>query len=243
MTLKDYIAVQRKNLDAALKFELFGACCPLMDELYQLSIATVPDNKSPAYGQFLLICHKSFLGAATLIGQAQPDDAGPITRRAIEVVRLAAAVKDDPSIAEKWIAYEKRMARWEARDRGEKPKRFHVDLPVKHPLVMQLMEMWGVMSDGDVHFTPEYFRSLRWDEGEHHMHLEYFSGDQQTIEIALVGLFGAHMMMLRVLDDCRDGAFSSVEAWRTTRDRLNARAKPWADRLRQPEASEEPDGE
>ncbi|MEQ9145517.1 MAG: hypothetical protein RLO08_14285 [Parvibaculaceae bacterium] len=243
MTLKDYIAVQQKNLDAALKFELFGACCPLMDELYQLSIAAVPSDKSPVYGQFLLICHKSFLAAATLIGQAQPDDAGPITRRAIEVVRLAAAVKDDPSIAEKWIAYEERMARWGARDRGEKPKRFHVDLPVKHPLVKELMEMWGVMSDGDVHFAPEYLHSLQWKKSEREMRLEYFTGDQRTIETTLVTLFGVHMMMLRVLDDCLDGSFSSVEAWHTTRDQLNARAKPWVERLRQPEASDESVGE
>ena len=102
MVFHEFIEAQRKNLESALKFELFGATCPRMDKLYEISIAAVPADNSKVYAKFLLICHKSFLSAATLIGQAQPDDAGAITRRAIEVVRLAAALKDDPAIADTW---------------------------------------------------------------------------------------------------------------------------------------------
>jgi hypothetical protein len=102
VALRKYIEAQRKNLESALKFELFGAACPLMDRLYDISVATVPADKSPVFAQFLLICHKSFLAAATLIGQAQPDDAGPVTRRAIEVARLAAAIAADSTAAEVW---------------------------------------------------------------------------------------------------------------------------------------------
>ena len=72
----------------------------------------------------------------------QPDDAGPITRRAIEVVRLAAAMKADPAVAERWIAYEKRMERWQARDQGEMPRPLHIPIPAKTPLVKQLMDTW-----------------------------------------------------------------------------------------------------
>ena len=63
MAFHKYVEAQRKNLDSALKFELFATTCPLMDKLYEVSVAAVPNNKSPVFGQFLLICHKSFLAA------------------------------------------------------------------------------------------------------------------------------------------------------------------------------------
>lgn len=86
-----------------------------MHELYKASSDATPSNIPDIFGKFLLICHKSYLAAATLIGQAQPDDAAPITRRAIEVVKLADAIKTSPDFALKWTDYEKRLARWQAR--------------------------------------------------------------------------------------------------------------------------------
>lgn len=231
MAFNEYIEAQRRNLESALKFELFGDTCPLMDKLYEISIDSVPNDQSPVFGQFLLICHKSFLAAATLIGQAQPDDAGPITRRAIEVVRLAAAMKTDPGIAEQWVAFEERMARWEARNEGEKPRTLHIPIPVTHPLVKELMDSWGAISDADVHFTPEYFHSLRWEKRDEKMFLHYFTGAQRTIETAIIQLLGTHMMMLRVLNDCVEGAFERSDDWRRVRDQLYEIAKPWADKL------------
>jgi hypothetical protein len=231
LAFQDFITAQQRNLESALKFELFGATCPLMDKLYELSVATVPKDKSPFFGQFLLVCHKSFLAAATLIGQGQPDDSAPITRRAIEVVRLAAAIKVDPKFAKEWLAYEKRQERWDARDKGEKPKSLHIPVPVTHPLVKQLMDTWGIFSDGEVHVTPEYFGSLGWEKGDDRMFLQDFTGDQRTTEAAIVLLLGAHMMMLRVLDECLDGSFTRSDAWREISDQLYVRAKPWADKL------------
>ena len=231
MPFQDYIDAQQKNLESALKFELFGVTCPLMDKLYEISIAAAPRDKSPVFVQFLLICHKSFLAAATLIGQAQPDDAGPIMRRAIEVVRLAAAIKDDPSIAEKWLAYEKRMERWKTRNEGERPKPLQIHIPVKHPLVMQLMDSWGIISDSDVHFTPEYFHTLRWERRDDKMFLHYFTGDQRTIESAIIQLLGAHMMMLQILDWCLDGALSGTDEWEEICKKIHAVAKPYADKF------------
>lgn len=226
-----FIDAQRENLESALKFELFGATCPRMDRLYEISIAAVPEDKSPVFAQFLLICHKSFLSAATLIGQAQPDDAGAITRRAIEVIRLAAALKDDPAIAETWGAYEKRIERWKARDAGARPEFLRIHIPVEHLLVKQLMDTWGIISDADVHFTPEYFQTLRWERRDDKMFLHYFSGEQQTIETAIIQLLGAHMMMLHVLDECLDSAFSGIADWQTIRAEIHAVAKPYADKF------------
>ena len=230
MVFRHYIDAQRRNLESALKFELFGATCPRMDRLYQISIAGVPKDKSRVFGQFLLICHKSFLAAATLIGQAQPDDAGPITRRAIEVVRLAAAINSgDPTVVEKWSAYEERMDRWKARNEGETPKPLRLRIPTEHPLVKQLMVFWGIISDSDVHFTPEFFHSLRWEERDDHMFLHYFSGEQRTIETAVIHLLGAHMMMLQVFDECFNGVLSGNGEWQTLRDEIFSVAKPYAD--------------
>lgn len=234
MPFQEYIDAQRKNLESALKFELFGVTCPLMDKLYEISIGAVPKNKSPVFAQFLLICHKSFLAAATLIGQAQPDDAGPITRRAIEVVRLAAAIKVDSSIAKIWLAYEERMERWKTRDKGERPKSLQIHIPVKHPLVKQLMDSWGMISDSDVHFTPEYFHTLRWEKRDDKMFLHYFIGEQRTVESAIIHLLGAHMMMLRVLDECQDGALSGTDEWREIFKKIYTVAKPYADKLGHP---------
>jgi hypothetical protein len=93
------------------------------------------------------------------------------------------------------------------------------------------MDTWGVFSDGEVHFTPEYFGSLGWEKGDDRMFLQFFTGDQRTIEAAIVLLLGAHMMMLRVLDECLDGSFTRSDAWREISDQLYVRAKPWADKL------------
>ena len=231
MDFRRYIDAQRKNLESALKFELFGATCTHMHRLYQLSITGVPKDKSQVFGQFLLICHKSFLAAATLIGQAQPDDAGPITRRAIEAVRLAAAINSDPAVAEEWVAYEKRMARWEARREGETPKPLHVHIPAAHPLVKQLMDSWGIISDANAHFTPEFFHSLQWEKRDDHIFLNYFSGEQCTIETAVTHLLGMHMIMLQIFDECFDGALSADAEWRPLRDEIFAVSKPYLDKL------------
>ena len=80
---------------------------PLIDQLYTHATEYIPKDTSPRYGRFLLLCHKSFLSAAILIGQAQPDDAAPITRRAIEIARVCLASKVNKENAEKWMSYEK----------------------------------------------------------------------------------------------------------------------------------------
>lgn len=87
------------------------------------------------------MCHKSFLTAANLVAQAQPEDAGPVTRREIEIVRLAAAFKDDESLLDQWNSCEERLKRWEDR-RNEKepePEPFHIKIEVKHPIGKELL--------------------------------------------------------------------------------------------------------
>ena len=165
MSIEDYIAAQRSNIASISQLPHFSVLGNLTDRLYEWAIGLVPKDSPPPFGQLLLICHRSFLSALTLIGQAQPDDAAPISRRAIEVARLALAVKKNPKSAEEWVAYEKRMERWQARNRGEKPKPFSpkLDLPRDHPIISELVKQLGIMSDASVHFTPEYFGSQHWN--------------------------------------------------------------------------------
>lgn len=208
-----YFQAQKENLAALLRFETFAVLIPPVDRLYKTAIDLVPKEPPHLFGLCLLICHKSFLAAASLVGQAQPDDAGPITRRAIEVVRLAAAVKSDAAVFERWVAFEERMERWKVRMEGEKPKPIHINLDVKHPAVIDLMSMWGILSDADVHFTPEYFYGLDWEKRDGTMFLNYFNRDQRTIEREIVNLSGSHIRILEVLDWCLNGVFRNNENW------------------------------
>src|SRR5262245_26905164 len=122
MSVDSYINAQRANLESIRRLPQFGLI-ELMDILYDRSIDLLRPDLPPRYGRFLLLAHQSFLSAATLIIQAQPFDAGPITRRAIEIARVCLGSKYDPEIEKKWIAYEKRMQRWKARREGGKLER------------------------------------------------------------------------------------------------------------------------
>jgi len=159
------------------------------------------------------------------------DDAGPITRRAIEVVKLAAAIKANPAVLEEWGGYEKRLERWKARNQGTKPKPLRPKIPVTDPLVTQLVESWAIISDTDVHFTHEYFISPPWDRQSDGKFLSYFNSDQRTIESAIIHLLGAHMRILRVLNECFDGQFSNNAEWRKLVDEISTIAKPYVQKF------------
>ena len=224
----DYFRAQKENLGNALRFEPYAILFPLVDQLYSASIALVPRDKSPVFGKLLLICHKSFLAAASLIGQAQPDDAAPITRRAIEVVALADAIKTDRKSATKWAAFEDRMKRWQDRQEGKKPKSLKVHLEAKHPNTRRLMETRGILSDAAVHFTPEFFGSLDWKQGQDSLFLNYFTRDQRTIEREIVSLVGIHVMILQVFNWCFDNVWNESSEWRGLLCELEAKGKPYA---------------
>ena len=217
MAISKYFDAQKENLRRALKWEPFATIFPVVDKLYVDAIGLVPKDQSLIYVQFLLICHKSFLAATSLIGQSQPDDAAPITRRAIEVARFAAAVKTNPEIVEKWMAYKERMQRWTDRQKGEKPKPLRVNLgevnPGIKPTIDDLMMSLGIISDAAVHFTPEYFGELGWDHGEKSLKLDYFTGDQRALEREIVSTSGTHLQILEVLDWCLDGALKADPDW------------------------------
>jgi hypothetical protein len=109
MSIEDYIAAQRANMASISGVPHFSLLGGLTNRLYEKAIILVPKQSPPPFVQLLLISHRSFLSALTLIGQAQPDDAAPISRRTIEAARLPLALKRDPNNAREWAAYEERM--------------------------------------------------------------------------------------------------------------------------------------
>ncbi len=215
MSIQEYIAAQRANIASISQLPHFSKIGNLTDRLYEVGVTLVPNSSPPHFGQLLLICHRSFLSAITLIGQAQPDDAASISRRAIEAARLALAVKTNPENATQWVAYEKRLGRWQARDRGEKPKPLapKLDLPRDHPILPDLEKYLGVFSDSAVHFSPEYFGRQHWIRDATRLELRYFTSDQRAIECSLITLIGIHGSILRIFDECLEGPFFSDDQW------------------------------
>jgi hypothetical protein len=206
----------------------FNRVVPVIDGLYDRSLALIRVGDAPAlfYGKTLLLCHKAFLCAALTIGRRHPDDAAAITRRAIEAVSIARAVKYDAGNLERWQAYEKRLARWQARTAGERPSPFNPDIkyPPGHPLLEEIRRFLGTLSDSFVHFTPEFFDGRGWkteragEGGE--LAMPYMEVDQRIIERELIMLGGIHVRILDLLDECFDGAFVADGTWRERREQV-----------------------
>jgi hypothetical protein len=221
MSIDDYIHAQKGNLESIKNLQHFSALGSLVDQLYNQAAKLVPQNTSPRYGRSLLLCHRSFLSAITLIGQAQPEDAAPITRRAIEAARICLALKFNHRNLEKWLDFENRMKRWKTRGEGSKPPSFHpprLDFPRNHEVLDELTTHLGMLSDSYVHFTPEFEESQDWRIlPEAHfvsVYLNYFISDQRTIERELLILAKIHGYILGVIDECLDWAFRQNEQWR-----------------------------
>ena len=192
----------------------------MTDRLYTVGIGVLPRDTPPTFGKLVLLSHKSFLAAATLVGQAQPDDAAPITRRAIEMARLSWALKSDPANAKQWIAGEQRQRRWRERQEGKRPtgqvKLQYKNVP-RNDHLEQLDRIFGIISDAKVHFTPEYFGTQEWRielHGENGtMFHSYFDANKRSIDGAFLLLNGVHHHMLRIFDQCLDGVFSGDKGW------------------------------
>ena len=221
MSIEEYIEAQRANLKSIIHLPEFSLLVRLVDQIYGHSTEIIPPDSSPRFGRFLLLGHKFFLSSAILIAQAQPDDAAPITRRAVEMARVCYASKFNKENLAKWQSYENRQARWDARLKGDKPPYLppiKYDLPVEHPILDELNQELGILSDSYVHFTPEYFASLNWkDDLESEpptVHLSYFISEQRVLEREFILLTGSHAKIISLIDECIDHALSSKESWK-----------------------------
>lgn len=220
-----YFAAQQGNLDQIRRLPHFLNLIEPISSLYDLSIATIaPDKAIPLYARLLLVCQKALMSAAALIARGQPDDSAGVTRRAIEAACLARAIKHDRANLHEWLSYEVRLARWNARDQGQKPPRLSPKIadPPGHRTVEWLRGQLGVLSDGAVHFTPEFFERQDWQiddkgGGTVGLFLQYFEPSQREIERALLALASVSLKILDLFDECFDGAFHSEARWRELR--------------------------
>ena len=208
--MRDFFATQKRLLISNIDFEPFAVLFTVIDDLYEYTFQLAAENE---FGRFALMAHKSFLTAASLIAQTQPDDAMPITRRAVEMIKVAAAAKDDPAFMRDWLAFDKRHARWQARQKGEKPNELHIKIPVRHPVVASLMHTFGILSDSGTHFSPEYYASLPWGKRPGEIFLNYFTRNQRMIENAILYLTATHLQILQVLDYCLNGKPAQDKRW------------------------------
>ena len=157
-----------------------------------------------------------------MIAQCQPDDAAPITRRAIEIARICLASKHDDDNYERWLSYEKRYERWQKREKNEKPPYLppiQLNLPDSHPILDDLMRKLGILFDAFVHFTPEYYSSLNWKDNRESeppkIYLSYFISDQRVLERELLILAGSHVEFLQIIDECVDRYLYKQSTWKS----------------------------
>jgi hypothetical protein len=208
-----YIEAQLKNYEAGRQAPHFRTLVGSLDSAYR-AVLVAPDGPL-IFGRLLLICHKSALAAASLIAQTQPEDSVGITRRAVEVGKVALAIKLNDENAVQWTSYQERHDRWLKRQQGEKPSPFRVQFKdVKDEPLMAELDRWlGILSDASVHFTPEFYDSLDWDtqvgpDGDGHIFLNYFHRDVREIERHYMVFAAVHGTILKVFDKCMDHGIS-----------------------------------
>lgn len=228
MSIEDYAETQKANFQSIKKSPYFRLIS-LTDQLYSRSIDLVRASSalSHIYAKFILLGHQSLLSAATLIAQGQPHDAAPITRRAIEMARLSLGLKHNNQAYKKWLSYEARAARWQSRQTGKKPEwlpSIKYDLPRDHPILKELAQQLGTLSDGFVHFTPEYFANQNWREKKNtnrpEIQLIYFISDIKFIEGEMLPMAATHARILAIIEECLGYSFSTDSQWKDIRDML-----------------------
>jgi hypothetical protein len=224
MSLDEYVATQQLNFDAIRDSPHYSRLIETVDRMYRTSIDLVPAHcPRVCFGKMLLMCHKSLLSAATLIARGQPEDAAPVSRRAIEIGHLAVAVHLDSQNYVKWLDEERRIARNEARLKGERPKndpghKWGKEV-LEHPLLTDLRTFLGMLSDHYAHFSPEFEGNLAWteevtpNEGRTIL-LSYFDTTKRTIHLAFVNLATIHLRLMDIFDACFNGGLQNDGGWR-----------------------------
>ncbi|MBI3684106.1 MAG: hypothetical protein HY235_27350 [Acidobacteria bacterium] len=214
--MDQYVRARKDKFDRGCQGEIFRELVGTLDQAYRTIIDRHNPDTPQIFGRLLLICHKSMLAAATLIAQSQPDDSVGITRRAVEAAKVALAVKLNDDNAQQWVSFQERHDRWIRRQQNEKPGPFHPqykDLK-GDPVVEELDRFLGSLSDAYVHFTPEYYSSLDWEEhrkpdGDGAIFLNYFHRDAREVERHFNMLAAVHGVILKAFDRCFDGGISS----------------------------------
>ena len=232
MSLQEFMAVQAANAEGFSRAPHFISLLPLVDRMYTTGSEVAAQRHSPTLVKLMMLCHREFLVAASQIQRGLPFDSHANTRRAVEIAKVALAVKRNPANAEEWLNDDLRKRRWDARERGKKPERLTPNrFPEldKEPLIASLQDYFGVASDMYIHFTPEYFgqqvfsqRPVEGDSEKVFIALNYFT-EQRPILFHAIYLSGLHVRVLLVFDAVFDNEVTGDAGWsvlRVTFDQL-----------------------
>src|SRR5262245_20643285 len=198
---------------------------PLIERAYEAAFEALPTPLNLLLWRLLALCHRGFLAAVGTIARGQPDDAGAVTRRALEMAKVAIAVKHDPANAGRWAAYETRIARWKARAEGEKPARVQLPqltYPQNHAVLGQINTFIGVLSDAEVHFTPEFLTQQPLARRAGHVLAPYFVSEPADLDRAARTLAMSQYAILQASDEAFDHTFARFEPFRQAMHTLGA---------------------
>ena len=232
-----YLEAQAHNLAELRRLPEFEFVEHVM-RLYDRSFALRTRDPDIRALQLFIVCHGALLSAAATIARALPGDTIALTRRAIEAASLAVAIKADPANYERWIDEAKRLARWEARNEGRKPKGQAGRDVIYPPSLDGLRAHLGTLSDAGVHLTPEFILTQRFRiepiEGTPggYLRIIYFETEQKELERALLLLGSIHLQILEAFDSVFDGVFLRDAQWVRQRYEIAQVARPLAERFK-----------
>ncbi|MDV2502509.1 MAG: hypothetical protein RX318_00945 [bacterium] len=222
MKLEDFFEKEEVYLEKVKEFSTFSVLIPLIDQIYHRSFRLKPiDESGLLIEQLLFLSHKCFLSASSLIGRGRPEDTSAITRRALEIAEFVLALNYDPENLARWISKE-RVDRWKARKRKVKPAPIkpNYKFPKGHQALEELRSFRGVYSDIGAHFSPEYFALQEWLKDENRVCLNYFTLNAWYLEVSVVTLADTHYLILKIFDECMNGALKDDEEWKRLHDNL-----------------------
>lgn len=213
--LYGFLRVQNDHMQVNLASEQFKALIPPVNDAYEAARLEVSAEAALTTIQLLLLCHRSFLLAVSLISGGHPNDAGPVTRRAIEMARIAFALTYDSENFDRWVSYDKRSARWAAWGADKKPPKLYTDLklPKPHPLLDALGKAEGMYSDMGVHCTPEFMVHYPFKQQEKQLFLSYFITDRDHLHQSLRICVATHLQILQLFDEALHGALKGSKRW------------------------------
>ena len=228
----------RQNLSQ----EPFASLIPPSDRAYEAAKTQVPFRRDAELLRLFLLCHRSFLLASVLIVEGHPEDSAPVTRRAIEMVKLAVAFVHDPSNVERWTQAEARSSRWDARLEERKPRRLEVrlEMPADNKLLNALGRWEGIYSDAGVHLTPEYLESSPLELRPDQIFLSYFVNDQDHIARLMRSCAATHLQILQLFNETFGGAFQTSKEWCDAMNEVIQRGETAFGRLNETAAPEGP---
>jgi hypothetical protein len=221
MSLTEFLDAQAKHAESLGQSPHFASLVPLVDRMYRIASEIAASTGPLTAAKLLILCHREFLISATQIQRALPFDSHANTRRAVEIAKIALALKRNLNNVEKWLQEDVRRRRWDARREGRKPERLPpvqlIELD-EDPLWVPLREYFGVASDVYVHFTPEFlgqqpFSISASEEGKQILFLGYFAQEQDIFSHAIM-LCGLHIRILLVFDAVFEGHITEDAGWR-----------------------------